>query len=58
MQVYIDNFLDYLRIEKGLSLNSMDSYHRDLNKYVKFLNSKNINNVKVISSPVFVLVVT
>lgn len=46
MQLYIENFLDYLRIEKGLSLNSINSYHQDLNKYTKFLISNNINNFK------------
>ena len=33
-------FLDYLRIEKGLSLNTVEAYARDLGKFARFLEKK------------------
>ena len=37
---HINNFLDYLDIEKGLSNNSQKNYHRFLNKFIKWLETK------------------
>ncbi|MEK7849969.1 MAG: site-specific tyrosine recombinase XerD [Candidatus Omnitrophota bacterium] len=39
MDKYVDLFLDYLNVERGLSLNTLVSYRRDLNTYLKFLDS-------------------
>jgi integrase/recombinase XerD len=36
---HLDNFLAYLSAEKGLSRNTIESYHRDLRKFQKFLSS-------------------
>jgi integrase/recombinase XerD len=36
----INDFKDYLRIERGLSNNSVLSYENDLKKLSTFLNSK------------------
>lgn len=49
MKEQIKEFLDYLSIERGLSKNTIESYGRDLEKYVAFLKSKAIespDNVK------------
>ena len=37
---YLDQFLDYIKVERGLSLNTIESYQRDLNKYFRFLRQK------------------
>lgn len=47
--MYLDDFLDSLIIEKKLSDNTKKSYENDLNKYISFLNKKNINNIKDIT---------
>ncbi len=37
MNEYVDLFLNYLVIEKGLAANTLDSYGRDISKYLQFL---------------------
>ncbi len=39
MDKYVDLFLDYLSVERGLSSNTLVSYRRDLDTYLKFLDS-------------------
>ncbi len=38
MQDHVRAFLDYCRIEKGLTANSLDAYERDLRKFASFLD--------------------
>ncbi len=40
MNEFLDLFLNYLVVEKGLALNTLESYSRDLVKYLGFLESK------------------
>ena len=40
--VALATYLDYLRIERGLSTNSIDSYSRDLAKFRELLNQQNL----------------
>ncbi len=45
MKELVEEFLDYLSVEKGLSGNSISAYRRDLYKYVSFLDkTKRINH--------------
>lgn len=41
-QSYIKGFKAYLRLEKGLSVNSVDAYIRDIEKLVQYLDSKQL----------------
>ncbi len=43
---YIQDFLDYLEIEQGLSNNSQKNYHRFLNKFFKWLENNNLPHLK------------
>ncbi|MFA8300798.1 MAG: site-specific tyrosine recombinase XerD [Hyphomicrobiales bacterium] len=38
---YLNGFIDYLKLEKALSHNSIDAYKRDLNKLTLFLTENN-----------------
>ena len=40
---HIDIFLTHLRAERGLSLNTVSSYSRDLIRFVNYLDSNKIN---------------
>ena len=40
MNQYLDLFLNYLLVEKGLSKNSLDSYGRDMVRYLDFLEGR------------------
>lgn len=39
MQETLTDFFHYLKVERGLSENTLQSYHRDLNKYALFLKN-------------------
>lgn len=42
----IDNFISYIRVEKGLSSNSVLAYSQDLNFFYDFLNTQKIQRIK------------
>lgn len=45
LEELIEEFLRYLLIDKGYSENTIDSYRRDLMKFLEFNKNKNINNI-------------
>jgi integrase/recombinase XerD len=44
MDVYLDAFLDYLKVERGLAPNSIAAYRSDLVKYIEFLKKNKLTN--------------
>ncbi|WP_204439334.1 site-specific tyrosine recombinase XerD [Amphibacillus cookii] len=42
MQLELEDFIHYIQIERGLSVNTLEAYRRDLKKYIKFLNNKEL----------------
>src|SRR5208283_4957316 len=42
MKAFIDEFMNYLSVERGLAKNSLLAYRRDLNKYTDYLFQKGI----------------
>ena len=49
MKEFIDMFLDYLSVERGLSNNTIVSYRQDLETYLNFLASKKINSLNKVN---------
>lgn len=43
LELYADEFLDYLRAEKNVAQNTVDSYAFDLRRYLQFLAEQNLN---------------
>lgn len=46
MNNYINNFLEYLKVEKNFSNYTILNYNEDLNKFSLFLETNKINNIK------------
>lgn len=49
MTKLIDQFLDYLSIEKGLSKNTIVSYKQDLTKFAEYLKSRSITKIQSVT---------
>jgi integrase/recombinase XerD len=47
---YTENYIDYVRFEKLLSSNTVNSYKRDLRKFILFLEQNNISNLQEITN--------
>lgn len=48
MKELIDEFINYLSVERGLSNNTLLSYRRDLTKYAKYLSHQNRTSVDAV----------
>ncbi|MGD2279568.1 MAG: site-specific tyrosine recombinase XerD [Candidatus Omnitrophota bacterium] len=40
MQEYLDQFIDFLEVERGVSLNTIQSYRRDIEKFIRYAQAK------------------
>lgn len=49
MEVYLEAFIDYLKVEKGLAPNSIAAYTRDLKKYTRYLKKEGLSDPKDIT---------
>ena len=47
MEKQIKLFLDFIEKDKKLSLNTLQSYERDIRQYHEYLDKQNINYLKV-----------
>jgi integrase/recombinase XerD len=46
MDHLLDHFLDFVVVEKGLSKNTIDSYSRDLSRYIRYLKQKDVFRIE------------
>lgn len=47
---FVDEYINFLAVERGISINTLESYSRDLNRYVGYMESKGITDLRKISS--------
>lgn len=52
---YIDSFIKYLAVERGLADNTMESYYRDLKYWEKFLKQNQITNIAGVDEHMIIL---
>ncbi|MDY0190075.1 MAG: site-specific tyrosine recombinase XerD [Desulfuromonas sp.] len=50
----LDSFINYLAVEKALANNTLESYSRDLLRYLDFLTSKSISSAEEISQQIVI----
>ena len=46
MNQLLDQFMDYLSVERGLSLNTLEAYRRDLTKFFSFLDRESTASIQ------------
>lgn len=51
LDVLVDQYLNYLLIEKGLSKKTIESYSSDLTRYLKFLKTRKIRTISNADTP-------
>jgi len=49
MKEFIDEFMNYLSVERGLAKNTLLAYRRDLDKYIDYLSKKGIKTTAAVS---------
>lgn len=49
MESYVNEFINYLSVERGLAPNTLESYGRDLRQYYSYLHNDKIDAVKQVS---------
>lgn len=47
---YLDEYMNYMAIEKGVSRNTLEAYGRDLNAYVSFLEKSGVADLQSVTS--------
>lgn len=51
LDILVDQYINYLVFEKGLSEKTIESYSSDLSKYLQFLKQKEINDITQADTP-------
>ena len=51
LDVFVDQYINYLVFEKGLSEKTIESYSSDLSKFLEFLKQKGIKNITQADTP-------
>jgi len=49
MKEFINEFMNYISVERGLAKNTLLAYRRDLTKYIDYLSQKNIKAIPLVN---------
>lgn len=49
MKEFIDEFINFIAVERGLAQNTLWAYRRDLNKYMDFLSEKGVKGIEQVT---------
>ena len=49
--ILVDQYINYLILEKGLSENTIESYSRDISRYVEYLKQKRVKQISDADTP-------
>src|SRR5471030_1643347 len=49
MKAFINEFMNYISVERGLAKNTLLAYQRDLDKYTDYLSQKGVKNTSQVS---------
>jgi len=52
LNALVDQYINYLLVEKGLAASTIDAYARDLSRYVRFLRANKISTIADTDTPV------
>ena len=58
MDHYLDLFMSYLTVERGLARNTLDAYGRDLARYLAWLQSQGVSHPDAIDTPLLLRFLT
>lgn len=58
MDHYLDLFMNYLTVERGLARNTLDAYGRDLARYLSWLQAEGVDHPDDIGAPVLLRFLT
>ncbi len=50
MYQHVDEYLNFLAVERGVSLNTLEAYSRDLNRYTEFAERRGISSIEKIAA--------
>ena len=50
MYQVVDEYINFLAVERGVSLNTLEAYSRDLSRYIAYIEGREIKEIKYISS--------
>jgi len=51
LDILVDQYINYLILEKGLSKNTIESYSRDISRYVEYLKQKRVKQISDADTP-------
>lgn len=49
MKSHLENFLDYITLERGLSINTRKAYTDDLAQFLEFLEKKGVTSIEIVT---------